>query len=67
MNVRPKIYLTQQSGRWLARFVDDEDVLAMFHTDTLPTSFTKNDPLPDVVNKMHLLNPLHDIIVQKGA
>lgn len=67
MKRKPKLELQLIDGRWYARFYNDPFTVNMYDLDPLPTSFTANVSVDQVVNKMKLLNPLHTIIINQGA
>ena len=56
------IKLINSSNGWLARFIDDEKILQLFGTDTLPTAFTENASPMEVKAKIEELNPRHRVL-----
>ena len=46
---------------WVARFVDDEKIMKLFNTDTLPTAFTAAAKESVVLSAIQKLNPNHEV------
>jgi len=42
---------------WLAEMVDDQDVLELFGTSMIPTAYTLEMPLEEVISRVQALNP----------
>ncbi len=51
------IKLINSKQGWLARFINDEEVLKAFGTDTIPTAFTKTAYPMEVLRTIERLNP----------
>ena len=52
-----EIKLINSRKGWLARFIDDEEVLETFGTDTIPTAFTETAYPMEVKRTIERLNP----------
>lgn len=55
------IKLLNSSQGWLARFENDEKVLRLFGTDTIPTAFTESASPMFVKAEIEKLNPEHQV------
>ena len=55
------IKLINSKQGWLARFIDDENVLRLFGTDTIPTAFAENASPVEVLQKIRELNPKYQV------
>jgi len=51
------ITLSRRAQGWMATFKNDAEVLALFGTDTLPTSYTTEAETNEVVSAIQRLNP----------
>lgn len=51
------IYLIKIDNTWMARFVNDFEVIKLFGTDTIPTPFNQYAPAEMVKIKIEKLNP----------
>ena len=56
------IKLINSSTGWLARFENDQNVLLLFGTDTLPTAFTEQASPMMVKSAIEKKNPEHKVI-----
>lgn len=56
------IKLINSNQGWLARFIDDEKVLRLFGTDTIPTPFTEEASPMLVLNEIKKRNPEKEVI-----
>ncbi len=56
------IKLINSSQGWLARFINDDKVLRLFGTDTIPTAFTENASPMVVKAQIEKLNPEHKVV-----
>ena len=57
-----KIRLINSEKGWLARFIDDDDVLQLFGTDTVPTAFTEQASPMVVKAEIERLNPGYKVL-----
>lgn len=57
-----EIRLINSRQGWLARFINDDKVLSLFGTDTIPTAFTENASPMVVKAKIEELNPNHKVL-----
>jgi len=55
-----ELFLIANQG-WFARFVNDENVVELFGTDTLPTAFTSSANFETVQAEIQSMNPQHEI------
>ena len=51
------ITLFRGTNSWNARFHDDAKIIDLFGTDTLPTPYTLDAPLPKVYTEIQAQNP----------
>ncbi len=55
------IKLINSSKGWLARYENDEKVISLFGTDTIPTAFAENASPVEVLQKIRELNPKYQV------
>ena len=58
-----RIELVNTEAGWIARFINDPEVLELFDTDTLPTPFGSSTGWATVLNAVKRLNPDHDVVI----
>ena len=56
-----RITLTRTEKGWMVTFHADAEVMELFGTDTLPTSYTAEAPALTVLNAIRALNPGYNI------
>jgi len=56
------IKLINSSQGWLARFINDDEVLKLFGTDTIPTAFTEQASPMVVKQAIEKLNPTYRVL-----
>jgi len=57
------ITLFNTESGWMARFANDQNIIELFGTDTIPTSFTSKAGWATVLNEIKKLNPDHDVVI----
>jgi len=56
-----RITLTRTEKGWMATFHGDAEILELFGTETIPTSYTAEAPALTVLNAIRALNPGYNI------
>lgn len=56
------IKLINSKSGWLARFINDVEVVEAFGTDTIPTPYTENASPMFVLAEIKKRNPEHTVI-----
>lgn len=56
-----RIVLIRQAGVWMARHLDNLEIVALFGTDLIPTPFTSQASFETVKARLAKLNPGCDI------
>ena len=53
--------INSQTG-WLARFENDQEIIGLFGTDTIPTSFTEQASPMMVKREIEVRNPGYNVV-----
>ena len=56
------IKLINSKQGWLARFENDQEIIALFGTDTIPTPYTENASPMMVKSEIEKRNPNHVVV-----
>lgn len=56
------IKLINSKEGWLARFENDQEIISLFGTDTIPTPYTEKASPMLVKNEIQARNPNHNVI-----
>jgi hypothetical protein len=56
------IKLINSKQGWLARFENDTEIMALFGTDTIPTSFTEQASPMMVKREIEVRNPGYNVV-----
>ena len=64
MNTPQRIELYLKGNTWIARFVNDPQMIELFGTDAIPTPFTASAEPWDVFETIKHGNPLSEVILR---
>ena len=56
-----EIQLINSKEGWLARFMNDTEIIRLFGTDTIPTAFTEEASPMEVLRAVKNLNPEYKV------